>query len=467
MRLAGSPTNQRGSRPAVGARPDTSSAAPAQRSPLVFLPGPRRRARRADRARPAPATGLERAASRGGPRSATRGCRGRCRRSARPRARLARRRAACRRRHGVPRARAHPPVRGRPLRVGADTARGCVGARARSGRAWAAGCAPARAEALAALEVAVLQALRRPPPARPSWARPRRPCSRSPRALRREQLPPRPGDVALSGDRGRGRGVVAGVGARARARRGLGARRDRGRAGCRRAGRHCGTPRARLLWPFNAYVHVPVFERARGGSVLTGFGGDEAFAPSDGTGSPTSPPHVRPGGRDLRRLALALAPRSLRRAALRRRCPLRLLWLSAAGRAALAEAWAAEAAGEPRSSSDRGLWRLRPWAPRTATASPALAAARDVVIATRSSIPSPLPPSRASRSRRSRTGTAAPRDPRRAPAGGGLRAEEGQLQRGVPGPATPATSPPGGAGRASSGGAWSCRPPCAAWAADA
>ncbi len=30
-----------------------------------------------------------------------------------------------------------------------------------------------------------------------------------------------------------------------------------------------------LLWPFNAHVHLPIIEAARGGTVVTGFGGDE------------------------------------------------------------------------------------------------------------------------------------------------------------------------------------------------
>src|SRR4051812_32873556 len=35
-----------------------------------------------------------------------------------------------------------------------------------------------------------------------------------------------------------------------------------------------------VMWPGNAYFHVPIFEAATGGTVLTGIGGDEAFMPS-------------------------------------------------------------------------------------------------------------------------------------------------------------------------------------------
>ena len=33
-----------------------------------------------------------------------------------------------------------------------------------------------------------------------------------------------------------------------------------------------------LLWPFNAHFHLPLIDAARGGSLLTGIGGDELFA---------------------------------------------------------------------------------------------------------------------------------------------------------------------------------------------
>lgn len=137
-----------------------------------------------------------------------------------------------------------------------------------------------------------------------------------------------------------------------------------------------------LLWPFNAYVHVPVFERARGGSVLTGFGGDELFAPSRWDRlSRIAAGQTRPTARDLRRVALALAPRPVRVRALRHRSPLRLPWLSLEGRNALARAWALESASEPRTAARRASWRLRLRSLRTACASlGSLAAARDVAV---------------------------------------------------------------------------------------
>jgi asparagine synthetase B (glutamine-hydrolysing) len=137
-----------------------------------------------------------------------------------------------------------------------------------------------------------------------------------------------------------------------------------------------------LLWPFNAYVHVPVFERARGGSVLTGFGGDELFAPSRWDRvAMIAAGRTRPTARDLRLVALALAPRPVRVRALRHRSPLRLPWLSLEGQTALARAWALESAAEPRKAARRASWRLRLRSLRTAYASlGSLAAARDVAV---------------------------------------------------------------------------------------
>ena len=35
-----------------------------------------------------------------------------------------------------------------------------------------------------------------------------------------------------------------------------------------------------LLWPSNAHFHLPLFEAAAGGSLLTGIGGDEMLGPT-------------------------------------------------------------------------------------------------------------------------------------------------------------------------------------------
>jgi asparagine synthase (glutamine-hydrolysing) len=114
-----------------------------------------------------------------------------------------------------------------------------------------------------------------------------------------------------------------------------------------------------LLWPFNSYVHAPMLERARGGSLLTGFGGDELLARSRWDRIAAIARGARLRRRDLYRGALAIAPPRLRAAALRSRCPLDLPWLSEAARRELARSWAAEAGSEPVLSVRRGRWRLR------------------------------------------------------------------------------------------------------------
>jgi hypothetical protein len=111
-----------------------------------------------------------------------------------------------------------------------------------------------------------------------------------------------------------------------------------------------------LLWPFNVHCHMPLLEAARGGSLLTGIGGDELFA---GVASPRAAAvlarRVRPVRRDLRRVALYAAPRPLRRW-WHRRADLPVPWLTAVGRDAVSAAFAALDAAEPRRLAARLAW---------------------------------------------------------------------------------------------------------------
>ena len=75
-----------------------------------------------------------------------------------------------------------------------------------------------------------------------------------------------------------------------------------------------------VLWPANAHFHAPLFAEARGGSFLTGIGGDELLGASRWlharrvlAGAAAPRPH------DALALALALAPPRLRRLVTRRR----------------------------------------------------------------------------------------------------------------------------------------------------
>jgi asparagine synthetase B (glutamine-hydrolysing) len=103
-----------------------------------------------------------------------------------------------------------------------------------------------------------------------------------------------------------------------------------------------------LLWPFNAHFHSPLLHRARGGSLLTGIGGDEALGSSRWARSfAVLSGAERPEPRDLPRVALLAAPRSIRRAIMVRRAPEPFPWLRPAAARAVTRAWAADQASEP------------------------------------------------------------------------------------------------------------------------
>lgn len=76
-----------------------------------------------------------------------------------------------------------------------------------------------------------------------------------------------------------------------------------------------------VLWPCNTHFHEPMARAAAGGSLITGFGGDEIMS----TGWPWERVNhvltgqVRPRPADLLQLGAAHAPAPLRRAALRRK----------------------------------------------------------------------------------------------------------------------------------------------------
>lgn len=144
-----------------------------------------------------------------------------------------------------------------------------------------------------------------------------------------------------------------------------------------------------LLWPFNAYVHVPMLEAARHGSLLTGIGGDELFeymAPA--RLHAVLARRVGPVPRDALRLGLAASPWRLRQMVLRRRSPLGLPWLTGTGRHELADAWATELAREPRRLASRAVWWAHRRALRVALRSlDTLAADEDVRVASPLSLP--------------------------------------------------------------------------------
>lgn len=117
-----------------------------------------------------------------------------------------------------------------------------------------------------------------------------------------------------------------------------------------------------LLWPANAYFHVPMFELAAGGALLTGFDGDGLFADWRWARA-QAVLHGRtlPRPRDAARVALALAPYRVRRTYFRRRPPLlpAVPWVREAARARIAAIAARQAALEPRRFDRRLSWYVR------------------------------------------------------------------------------------------------------------
>ncbi len=104
-----------------------------------------------------------------------------------------------------------------------------------------------------------------------------------------------------------------------------------------------------VLVPFNGHFHQPFVERAAGGSLLTGVGGDELFAPvSRTTAAHLVLRHRRPRVRDVPSLAFGLSPRPLREAVITRRRPFdRYGWIRPHARRRLARAYARWESADP------------------------------------------------------------------------------------------------------------------------
>ena len=122
-----------------------------------------------------------------------------------------------------------------------------------------------------------------------------------------------------------------------------------------------------LLWPFNAHFHAPLLEVARGGTLLTGVGGDELLGTSQwARAEAVLSGAARPRPRDIARVGLALAPHRLRRRVLQRRLHdhIRFPWLTDGANDELRHRSADDVAREPRRWVDRWSW----WRARRETA---------------------------------------------------------------------------------------------------
>ncbi|MGH2870779.1 MAG: asparagine synthase-related protein [Solirubrobacteraceae bacterium] len=73
-----------------------------------------------------------------------------------------------------------------------------------------------------------------------------------------------------------------------------------------------------VIWPPNSHLLQRAAPSARGGTIVTGVGGDELFEPSAHRGARVLAREVRPARGDLRAVAVALMPRRIRRTRARR-----------------------------------------------------------------------------------------------------------------------------------------------------
>lgn len=116
------------------------------------------------------------------------------------------------------------------------------------------------------------------------------------------------------------------------------------------------------LMPFNAHFLEPLLERAAGGALLTGIGGDELFYPGDRQAvARLVYARQRPRRGELRRLAREAAPRPVRARLIERGLPFAFEWLRPHVRDRIARDYATAAAEWPLrwDRSLEALWRSR------------------------------------------------------------------------------------------------------------
>jgi asparagine synthetase B (glutamine-hydrolysing) len=112
-----------------------------------------------------------------------------------------------------------------------------------------------------------------------------------------------------------------------------------------------------VLWPANVHFHLPQLERAKGGSVVTGVGGDEMFSLSGWARlRSVLGGKARPEPRDALRLAAAMSPRPVRRRITIARNEVELEWLTRDAQREVIAALADEAGGEPVRWRQRFDW---------------------------------------------------------------------------------------------------------------
>jgi asparagine synthase (glutamine-hydrolysing) len=114
-----------------------------------------------------------------------------------------------------------------------------------------------------------------------------------------------------------------------------------------------------VLYPANAHFHAAMLERAAGGSLLTGVGGDQLYG---GWRWPDAAAvregRVRPTPRVLARVGRSRLPVAARGAIEQRRISIDLPWLRPEVEATMSRAWARARAAEPASWAGRVRWQV-------------------------------------------------------------------------------------------------------------
>lgn len=111
-----------------------------------------------------------------------------------------------------------------------------------------------------------------------------------------------------------------------------------------------------LPYPYNLHLLATLIAQARGGSFVTGLGGDQYLNPA-GPSLDILARRRRPSGRDILHLGLDVSPRPVRRFVLRNRVGLEFPWLRPEANAQLSSAWREAFLREPL-RCDRRLWSL-------------------------------------------------------------------------------------------------------------
>jgi asparagine synthase (glutamine-hydrolysing) len=124
------------------------------------------------------------------------------------------------------------------------------------------------------------------------------------------------------------------------------------------------------LWPPNAYLHVPIFEKARGGVVLTGLDGDGLFGDWRWCHAQAVLHRLVPfHWPDVARIAFAFSPVAARRVVLGRRTMFVPDWLTPPAQVEFRARLVGRAASEPRRWDRRVAWHERSRALRATTGS--------------------------------------------------------------------------------------------------